>query len=375
MADGDLKAHALNSSQDFYELLGVSESASEHDIRRAWRKSALKYHPDKVGPSNTEALEKFHVLQLAQDVLCEPGVRELYDHARRARAEKQQRQAVYEGRRKWMKDDLERRESGALKRKRDHLDAEEQLERELSRLAEDGKRRRKEREEQLRKAALAHEEDGKHDDAQQDGTANAPSNGTPELDRSVTLRFRKDASTEHLDRHRITSLFDRFGPIEEAILRDKKIKIEGEKHRIPYVTAVLVFKSIVGAHAAISDFDNLAKHDPATWSMFEHVGWASGKEPEYVPKARPRTPVKDRTAIFEASAAGPSTPQVDGHGLKRVPSFASFRGTPGGTPKGPNTPAGDEIMMMRLKNAEKRRLEEKIRREEAAAATAEPEPS
>ncbi|KAH9830388.1 cell cycle control protein, partial [Teratosphaeria destructans] len=373
MADGDLKTHALNSSQDFYALLGVSESASENDIRRAWRKSALKYHPDKVGPSNTEALDKFHLLQIAQDVLCEPGVRELYDNARRARAEKKQREAAYEGRRKWMKDDLERRESGAFKRKREEFDAEEKLERELRRLAEDGKRRRKEREEQLRREAVGQDGDTcQDDDAQQSRPANISSSSTPEVDRSVTLRYRKDASTEHLDRHRITSLFARFGPIEDAILRDKKIKVEGEKHRVLIVTAVLVFKSIVGAHAAIADFDTLVKDDPATWSVFEQVGWASGKEPEYVPKARPRTPVKDRTAIFEASAAGPSTPQLNGDGLKRVPSFASFKGTPGGTPKGPNTPAGDEIMMMRLKNAEKRRLEEKIRREEAATAEAEP---
>lgn len=379
MAD-DLKSQALNSSQDFYGLLSVPPTASENDIRRAWRKQALKYHPDKVGPNNTSALEKFHLLQIAQDVLCDPIVRELYDNARRAKEEKKARDAAFEGRRKAMKEDLERRESGALKRKREEMQAEEEFERELRRIAEDGKRRRKEREEQLKREAVEIEEEERR---QQEleispdvGQTTHENTGPSEVDRSITVRFKKDDSASHLDKDRIISLFERFGPIEEAVLREKKIKIEGEKHRQIYMTTIIVYKSIVGAHVAVSDVSKLQKEDPKTWSCFECVDWAGRKEPECIPKAPPvqpiGTPVRsaNRQNIFHNTTVAPSTPQANGNGLRKVPSFASFRGMSTSTPRGPNSPSNDEIMMIRLRNAEKRRLEEKIRAEEDTAAAA-----
>ena len=68
MAESDLKQH-INSTTDFYTLLNIPESAQASEIRRAFRKAALDCHPDKVGPSNTAALEKFHLLQIATEVL------------------------------------------------------------------------------------------------------------------------------------------------------------------------------------------------------------------------------------------------------------------------------------------------------------------
>ena len=103
MASDDLKSHALNSSQDFYALLSISEGATDSEIRTAYRKTARKYHPDKVG-ANEEALKTFHLLQIAYDVLSDPAIKELYDNARRARQAKAERDQVYEGRRKWMKE-------------------------------------------------------------------------------------------------------------------------------------------------------------------------------------------------------------------------------------------------------------------------------
>jgi DnaJ homolog subfamily C member 17 len=352
MAHSDLKSHALSASEDFYALLGVPVAATESDIHSAWRKTAFKYHPDKVGPNNHEALEKFHLLAIAQDVLCDPTVRALYDNARKAREEKKLRDEALDGRRRWMKEDLERREGGALKRKREEMQAEEAFERELRRIAEDGKRRRKEREEQLRREASEVEEETRRENGDAPHTHEQPASGPEEIDRSVKLRFKKVDSTQHLDREGIISLFSRFGPIEGAILRDKKIKSEGEKHRQPYITAILVFKSVVGAHAAVTDLSKLRKEDPTTWAKFEKVGWAAGKEPDFIPKPPAvQTPnkVKDRSSILGAT---PGTPQPHGDALKRVPSFASFKGTP--TAKGAGAPASDEIMMIRLKNAEKR---------------------
>jgi len=376
----DLKSHAVNSSDDFYDLLSITSTANESEIRRAYRKTALKYHPDKVGASDKAALDKFHDLQIAYDVLSDPGVRELYDNARRAREEKKQRDAAFEGRRKWMKEDLERRESGVFKRKREEAEEEQVFERELKRLAEDGKRRRKEREEQLRQEMVQQEEE---EHQKRDGDEEVQTmpqqngDGPAEIDRSVTLRFPKNARPEHMDRDRLVSLFQRFGPIEDAVLRDKKLKLDGEKHRQPYTTAVLVFKSIVGAHAAITDVARLQCEDAETWGLFAQVGWASGKEPDYIPKpATPSSKPMTAESLLASEKAVPITPSkqegnFDGVGLRKVPSFGSFKVTPKSTPRGVNSPRPDEITMIRLKNAERKRMEEKIRREEAdTAATA-----
>lgn len=354
MSNEDLKQH-VNSSHDFYELLGVSTTASESELRSAYRKTALKYHPDKVG-ANAEALEKFHLLQIAWDVLSDASVKELYDNARRARVEKAQRTSAYDDRRKAMIDELEAREAGHLKRKRGELDEEEKFQRELARLAADGKRRREETTEKLRREAQeleAEEKRQREEDAPATpATATAP---MEEADRSITLRFRRDDTTAHLDREKVEELFSRFGNIEHTLLRDKKRKVDGGKHRALYCTGMIVFTSIVGAHAAVSDFEKLRKKDER-YALFEEVGWVGGKEPESVPKAPP--PRLPTTA--------PSTP------AGKVPSFGSFKGTPKSAGAA-NGASMDEYTMMRLKNAEKRRLEEKIRREEAAAAAQEEE--
>ncbi len=148
MVKEDLLEHA-KSTVDFYNLLGVTFETSESDIRRAYRKTALKYHPDKLGKEFDP--EKFHLLQIANDVLSDPVAKAAYDNARNARLQKQRQNELFEGKRRQMKEDLEARErggvaaaaGGGIKRPRE----ETEMEAEIRRLAEEGKRRRKEMEE------------------------------------------------------------------------------------------------------------------------------------------------------------------------------------------------------------------------------------
>jgi curved DNA-binding protein len=64
--------------RDYYKLLGVDRKASEEDIRRAYRKLALKYHPDR-NPGSKQAEDKFKEINEAYQVLSDPEKRGRYD--------------------------------------------------------------------------------------------------------------------------------------------------------------------------------------------------------------------------------------------------------------------------------------------------------
>lgn len=65
-------------SKDFYQILGVEQNASEADIKKAYRKLAMKYHPDK-NPGNKDAEAKFREATNAYDVLSDKQKRATYD--------------------------------------------------------------------------------------------------------------------------------------------------------------------------------------------------------------------------------------------------------------------------------------------------------
>jgi len=66
------------SKRDFYEILGLSKSASDDEIKKAYRKLAIKYHPDK-NPDDKAAEEKFKEAAEAYEVLSNPEKRQRYN--------------------------------------------------------------------------------------------------------------------------------------------------------------------------------------------------------------------------------------------------------------------------------------------------------
>ena len=71
------------AKRDYYEVLGVDKGASEGDIKKAYRKAAMKYHPDKFANASDaekkDAEEKFKEINEAYQILSDPQKKQQYD--------------------------------------------------------------------------------------------------------------------------------------------------------------------------------------------------------------------------------------------------------------------------------------------------------
>lgn len=88
---------------DYYQVLGVDKTASQNDIKKAFRKLARKYHPD-LNPNDSTAKDKFQAINEANEVLSDPEKRKKYDeygehwkHADEFEAQKHARQEAGAG--------------------------------------------------------------------------------------------------------------------------------------------------------------------------------------------------------------------------------------------------------------------------------------
>ncbi|CEJ58640.1 hypothetical protein PMG11_07290 [Penicillium brasilianum] len=420
-ADDDLKAHAA-SNQDFYALLDLSPAANESEIRRAYRRTALKYHPDKISNPTAADIDKFHLLQIANDVLSDPAIRQLYDNAREARLRKQRERDQMGAAKRKMREDLEARErAGAAAQqgvKRPWMpggeeDAEAKLQREIERIAEDGRRRRREAtdklkrelEEEQRKMQEEEQEARKAADRSSQRVDRSRDGGTnvSELERSVKVRWAREGRGADWDAEWLKSLCAPFGEIEGMfMLKDKRARVEGKKGKVTYGTGVVVFKSIVSTQAAVLDSEKKIRQGEGDWALVDSVTYASGQAPDlgfstngHVEDPTPsvgseESPSKLPADTTDTSAKPPSKPSFNFPGMKpgsqpsgKAPSFSSFPSAAGNAPKAssfnpsakPSTPSLQEITMMRLKNAqrekERKALEEEIAREDEAADAAE----
>lgn len=421
MSTEDLKAHA-SSNQDFYALLDISPAANETEIRRSYRRTALKYHPDKIANPTPADIDKFHTLQIAYDVLSDASVRQLYDNAREARMRKQRERDMMDAAKRQMREDLEARErAGAASMggfganqgvKRSWMaaaddDAEAKLQREIERIAEDGRRRRREAGEKLKQELDAvdkkiqeeEEEARRAVDRSSQKVDRSKEGSVSELERTVKVRWIREGRGLELDAEWLRVLFASFGKVENTfMLKDKRARVEGKKNKVTFATGVVVFASIVSAHAAVVDSEKRISMGEGEWATVDSVAWASGKQPDLdtkTDKPAPATPETDGTTASKpappsahvSSSSAASSFNFPGLGSApktgKAPSFGSFASATAASnpPKASSfttsasTPSMEELTLMRLKNAqrekERKALEEQLAREDEAADAAE----
>jgi DnaJ homolog subfamily C member 17 len=252
---------------DYYDLLSISASATESEIRRAYRKTSLLYHPDKV-KQTPETLDKFQLLQVAINILTDAAEKSKYDQTREAKQRRITENAALEERRRKMKEDLEKRETNTndgkipLSTVNGVKRTWSERELDIKRIAEENRRKREaivqERAKQAREAQAA---EAKKDEEKPADT----------MERSVKVRWLREGNGLEIDNKWLSEACERYGKVENVlVLKDRK-RIEGRDKKVVVGSALVVFASLIAAKKAVVDM---------TLEGIESISWAAEKETE-----------------------------------------------------------------------------------------------
>ncbi|KND01070.1 uncharacterized protein SPPG_04161 [Spizellomyces punctatus DAOM BR117] len=243
-----------SSEHDYYALLGVTYEATAQEIKKAYRKNALKYHPDKVGADNEQAAEMFHLLTLASDTLADPTKKSAYDTLHKSRIAQKRKLEQMDSHLRKARQDLNDREQAAKRAKDTAFMAAVQRKNEIDRLREEGQRKVHAAEEQRRQMFTA-----KVDAAKHEANLRKVREGASVMDCTLKVKWKKkyaDFTKEDLE-----MVFGKYGKVESVIMSSK-----GKG------TAMVIFDSLLDARSVMKDqaspnFRNL------------QVVWAAGEEP------------------------------------------------------------------------------------------------
>jgi len=195
--------------QDLYKLLDIEPTASEKAIKKAYRKQALKCHPDK-NPDNPKAAELFLKLSKILEILCDAEAKKTYDKLLRARAAAALRSREYDSKRKKLKDDLEAREKAVEDNKVDIQQDMAKLQAEIERLRREGSRQLEEEQEIMREQ-LKKEMQGLHVEEPDDGNCR------------LKVRWKASSSSDaNYDDGKLDKLFSKYGIVTAIVISKKK---------------------------------------------------------------------------------------------------------------------------------------------------------
>ncbi|KAK3604609.1 hypothetical protein CHS0354_027462 [Potamilus streckersoni] len=305
-----------------YDILGVSEDASEKEIVKAYRKQALKCHPDK-NPDNPEAVELFHKLSKALEVLTDAAARAAYDKIFKAKKAVAERNRHLNVKQKKFKEDLEARERDAQDKISKDLAAAKNLEAEIERLRKEGSKLL-EQEQQLLKEQLKGENIVDTQRVQNDETEDV----TPKLKVKWTRKKECDDYTEV----QLKQIFNKYGKVLNLLMSVKKTG-----------TAIVEFSSPFAANLAYMNEKGLPDIPfTITWLQGQHHREKMQKRGDYSAKGD-----------YSSPSHGSQSEGVSWVSASSVPSLPS------------DVRDYESLVLMRLRQAEERkRLISQLQQEE-----------
>ena len=187
---------------DIFDFLGLTELATEQEVKRAYRRKVLTCHPDKT--DDPKAVDLFRRYTKAAEVLLDPAARAAYERVLKARKERDLRNRQLDGARKKFKQDLEAREKASATEEQEEADENARLEKEIQRLRREGCREL-ERQNQEIKKQIAEELSQKHQALDNDG-------------HRIKIKWKKEIK---VDMVKLEMAFRSFGPIREFVVSSK----------------------------------------------------------------------------------------------------------------------------------------------------------
>jgi DnaJ homolog subfamily C member 17 len=256
------EATSFDEDIDYYDFLSIEATATDAEIQRAYRRTNLKYHPDKFKPTPELNLEqaaaKLDLLQKILTVLKDPAKRADYDRGREAKRRQDAIAKQMASARKRMKVELDEREKKAsiqvngVKRKyNEHERTVQGFQAANKGLKEAMEKQRHEERARQQEAAETHT----RSDAQSEPEAK---------DRSVKITWTKEGNGLDIDEAALKEMCGDVGPVESVgLLDDKKRRVDGQKTVVG--RALVVFTSPSGAQEAV-------RRGP--WDGVTSVTWA-----------------------------------------------------------------------------------------------------
>ncbi|KAI0762802.1 DnaJ domain-containing protein [Fomes fomentarius] len=357
-----------------YELLGLTVEATEQDIRTAYRKLSLKVHPDR-NRGNPDAARKFHELYQAHELLLDPLRRMALDAKHRVKEAKKARFATYDAKRKGLVEELEERER-TFKKARVEKEAEQKVRwHENERIMDEGRRLREERERELQRKEREREEQEKKAQQAVNVGVEPPTLGL--LDTTVRVKYTLSAHPTLTDASSIGTLLTPLGSLDKSTI---VISLKPAPPKKPKRgTALVPFKQIGGAFAAVC-----ASGRAESGLKDIEIDWAEGKEPELIGWLKKMgqlggAPGKDGDNHAPAPASEHHNSSTSTSTSTSIPStqpplsdsaFSSFPSTfpaPFKSTAPVEVPGLDyeSLTLMRMRQAERERLEREIREREA----------
>ncbi|KAF7798467.1 hypothetical protein EIP86_009688 [Pleurotus ostreatoroseus] len=353
-----------------YELLGVGIESTEPEIKTAYRQRSLKVHPDR-NRGNPDAAKKFHELNQAYELLLDPLRRMALDAKMRLKEARKARFAKYDAKRKNLVDELEERERAFKKAKVEKEQKQKAVWRENERIMEEGRVLREQREKDMQK---------REDEAREreKSELEPPSLGT--LDTTVRLKYPLSSRPTLTTPESLSNLLSQFGATEtsEIVVSLKPLPPKKPKRG----TALVAFKQVGDAFAAVCASGRAERN-----LQDIEVSWAEGKEPELIgwlkkmgklggpsrPGSNISPPKPTPAAASVSQIPSNGTPPEQSKSASDSTPFSTFPASFPDIPDTPSTTAAsnvsgldyESLTLMRLRQAERERLEREIREQEA----------